>query len=594
MSLRDWLPSFLGGGSSQPSIPSVPPPATPNPSSNSNNNNDDKKSKKDDNETFMGFDPRGLERAAAAVKELEKNPLGKDAIQLQKEEERTKQVKAQAEVEENKARQQAYAVERSRVEAEERRKTIEMEHQAAQQQQQYQDQLARKRHQDQLQAQAAMRAQELKRQEESAMRIEQLKRETAQYEAQLRKETDEAKVLSETKGRIQQERENFDLIIERTRLEQKELRTTVLNGIREAGAILGEGAKSYIQDWQKITTTVAGLSLLALGVYGARVSTQVAGRYIEARLGKPPLVRETSRRSLTTFLKHPLAGAKDVLTSPDPSKALEGVVLEPALRTRLEGLAKATTNTKKNNAPFRHVLLYGPPGTGKTMFAKKLANASGMDYAVMTGGDVAPLGRDAVTEIHKLFDWSASSKRGLLIFVDEADAFLRKRTNEGMSEDARNALNAFLYRTGTESRNFMLVFASNIPDQLDFAVTDRTDEAVEFTLPGAEERVKLVKLYFEKYIQRSGEGGTMFRPSAKIKVDPSVNWDDKLAEIANKLEGFSGREISKVCVAMQAAAYGTASAALDAAMVDQVISDKLRDHQEKIKWRIGSEKFGSD
>ena len=45
----------------------------------------------------------------------------------------------------------------------------------------------------------------------------------------------------------------------------------------------------------------------------------------------------------------------------------------------------------------------------------------------MTGGDVAPLGRDAVTAIHKVFDWSQTSGRGLLLFIDEADAFLRKR-----------------------------------------------------------------------------------------------------------------------------------------------------------------------
>jgi ATPase family AAA domain-containing protein 3A/B len=37
-------------------------------------------------------------------------------------------------------------------------------------------------------------------------------------------------------------------------------------------------------------------------------------------------------------------------------------------------------------------LLYGPPGTGKTMAAKRLARYSGLDYALMTGGDVAPLG----------------------------------------------------------------------------------------------------------------------------------------------------------------------------------------------------------
>ena len=51
---------------------------------------------------------------------------------------------------------------------------------------------------------------------------------------------------------------------------------------------------------------VAGLTLLAAGVYSAKNATLVAGRYIEARLGKPSLVRETSRISVLEALRHPL------------------------------------------------------------------------------------------------------------------------------------------------------------------------------------------------------------------------------------------------------------------------------------------------
>ena len=44
------------------------------------------------------------------------------------------------------------------------------------------------------------------------------------------------------------------------------------------------------------------------------------------------------------------------------------------------------------------------------MVAQRLAQASGMDYALMSGGDVGPLGKDAVTELHALFRWAQVRK----------------------------------------------------------------------------------------------------------------------------------------------------------------------------------------
>merc|ERR1711968_121367 len=179
---------------------------------------------------------------------------------------------------------------------------------------------------------------------------------------------------------------------------------------------------------------------------------------------------------------------------------MKDIVLENTLAKRLQRVAVSTANTKVNKAPYRHLLLHGPPGTGKTMFAKGLARESGLHYAIMTGGDVAPLGKDAVTEIHKIFDWANTTTRGVLLFIDEADAFLRKRSTEKISEDMRNALNAFLYRTGEASGNFMIVYASNQPDQFDWAINDRIDEIVEFELPGYDERLKMIEQYVDKYL----------------------------------------------------------------------------------------------
>ena len=80
-----------------------------------------------------------------------------------------------------------------------------------------------------------------------------------------------------------------------------------------------------------------------------------------------------------------------------------------------------------------------PPGTGKTMAAKRMARTSGLDYAILSGGDVAPLGPQATTRIHETFDWAERSHRGLLLFIDEADAFLAQRSGSmGQVSSLRN------------------------------------------------------------------------------------------------------------------------------------------------------------
>ena len=254
-----------------------------------------------------------------------------------------------------------------------------------------------------------------------------------------------------------------------------------------------------------------------------------------------------------------------LLAPAEAGGALDGVVLEPALEKRLGHVAAATKNTRANAAPFRHVLLHGPPGTGKTLFAKKLARASGLDYAILTGGDVAPLGRDAVTEIHRLFDWAATSRRGLLLFIDEADAFLRSR-REATSEDLRNAFNAFLYRTGEPSRDVMLVYASNAAEDFDWAVNDRIDEMVRFSLPGRAERARMLRQYLDEYF---GAGDI-----ADAKLDGAVA----------ATEGFSGREINKLVVAWKAAASAGAGGALDDATRAEVLDAHVEQRAVKSGW----------
>uniref|UniRef100_A0A0M3JNM3 Putative ATPase (inferred by orthology to a S. mansoni protein) n=1 Tax=Anisakis simplex TaxID=6269 RepID=A0A0M3JNM3_ANISI len=64
---------------------------------------------------------------------------------------------------------------------------------------------------------------------------------------------------------------------------------------------------------------------LAVGWYAAKQGTSVMGRYVEARLGKPSLVRDTSRITPLETLKHPVRTMQTLFRKADDP--LKGVVL---------------------------------------------------------------------------------------------------------------------------------------------------------------------------------------------------------------------------------------------------------------------------
>merc|ERR1719413_119521 len=207
---------------------------------------------------------------------------------------------------------------------------------------------------------------------------------------------------------------------------------------------------------------------------------------------------------------------------------MENIVLGEELSERLQWTSNSLINAKRNGTPFRHLMLHGAPGTGKTLFARTLARQSGLDYAIMSGGDVGPLGQDAVHELNKLFSWANSSRKGLVLFIDEAEAFLRTgRGSESgaMSEQARNVLSAFLHHTGTESDKFVVVMATNIREILDRAVLDRVDESFEFPLPSVLERRRMLEMFMDEHVHKPTRRGKI------IEVDEAMD-DSFLDDVA--------------------------------------------------------------
>ncbi|KAF8363218.1 atad-3, partial [Pristionchus pacificus] len=524
------------------------------------------------------FDSTALERAAKAARDLEKFPNAKEALELSRMQEVTRQKEVDQQTKMVEAQIQSAKERQIRAMEEERRKTLVEETQHAKARAEYQDSLARKRSEDEMAQKARLQEDSLRKQEESVKRQESLRKQTIEHELALKHKYDLEKVQAETMARAKAARENRDVNLEQLRVSEEEQRKTAVEKMKTGASMLGAALDNFLNDKTKMTAAVGGLTALAIGWYSAKRGTAVAGRYIEARLGKPSLVRETSRVTPFESMKHPIKTAKMIMRSKEDP--LKGVVLSPALESRLRDVAISTSNTRRHNGLFRNILFYGPPGTGKTLFAKSLARHSGLDFAIMTGGDVAPMGRDGVSAIHKLFDWASNSRKGLLVFIDEADAFLQKRNKGEMSEDVRAALNAFLYRTGEQSRRVMLVVASNQPEQFDWAVNDRLDQLIEFALPGTLERERILLQYFKEHVADAATSGAR---GQRLKL-ADFDWVKKCNQVAAMTDGLSGRELSKLVVGWQAAAYASEDGVLTEKMIDEYTKDAVEQHIHKMKW----------
>lgn len=537
------------------------------------------------------FDPEALERGAKALREINASPHAKRVLDLTKQQETTKQQEMKTKEAEYQAAAAQYSVEKEKTHWEEQRKTMQQNAQQKAQLAQYEDELARKRAQGEHDLRRQRNAEMVRMQEESSERQEALRRKTEesiqaqrrateQQAAELEKEKIRARALAEAEGRIAEGRQNED-VRRRELLAKGELETKkAIEVVNATFSQLGAAANALLGDREKLALTVGGFTALALGVYGAREGWRVTGTMLERYLGQPPLIRETSRGM--PWKRAGFGGNKHQL-------GFQNVVLRDRLHERVRHLGGSIANTKSRNAPFQHILFYGPPGTGKTLVARQLAQSSGLDFAILSGGDVAPLGTAAVTEIHKVFDWAKTSKRGLMLFIDEADAFLRRRGDAQMSENLRSSLNALLARTGSQTKDFVMVLASNRPSDLDSAVLDRVDEVIEFPLPGFEERERMIKMYLEKYIYEAGasEGG-MFRKSVAQPLEVEGIDEEVIANAATETEGFSGREIAKMLVSLQSAGYGSKEGKVTRRMFEEIVKEKVEEHHARILMKDGT------
>jgi len=177
------------------------------------------------------------------------------------------------------------------------------------------------------------------------------------------------------------------------------------------------------------------------------------------------------------------------------------------------------------------ILLYGPPGTGKTMLAKATAGEIDATFFRVSPADLlSKWVGEAEQNIKKLFDSAASEERAI-IFIDEIEALVPARRDDGSSVMQRVVPQILQGMEGFDKKKgkpILFMGATNVPWQLDPAVLrpGRFDEKVYIPLPDIKARRKMLDIYLGK------------RPLAD---------DVNLDTTADTLEGFSGADIKYVC-----------------------------------------------
>lgn len=177
--------------------------------------------------------------------------------------------------------------------------------------------------------------------------------------------------------------------------------------------------------------------------------------------------------------------------------------------------------------PPAGLILHGPPGTGKTTIAKAMASQlRGSFYELSAADLLSKWAGESEQRVAKLFD-KARANRPSVIFIDEIDSLLRRRTADSQSKWEERVLSQFLRELdGLQGGDgVLLVGATNRLDTIDAAIVGRRLEPVEIPLPGGPERLLLLQGLCRD-----------------LKLAKGVN----LREFAGATEGFSGADLKRL------------------------------------------------
>ena len=179
--------------------------------------------------------------------------------------------------------------------------------------------------------------------------------------------------------------------------------------------------------------------------------------------------------------------------------------------------------------PAKGILFTGPPGTGKTIMAKALAKECNVP---LLAPGLSTLENKYYGESSKMlasvFD-TARSLQPCIVFLDEIDGMMRKRSEEDQSCVYSMKTEFLAQMDGLNNRTddkFVIIGCTNAASSLDAALQRRMRKVYEFGVPDASQRRSILSVIPE--------------------VDVS---EEQMQRLVEACDGFTGNDLKEVASA---------------------------------------------
>jgi Holliday junction resolvasome RuvABC ATP-dependent DNA helicase subunit len=205
-------------------------------------------------------------------------------------------------------------------------------------------------------------------------------------------------------------------------------------------------------------------------------------------------------------------------------------IFNEEIQSTVDQLTLGVNESIKHGRSLPNAIFYGAPGVGKSMLLEKIALNFPGNYMYFTASALraAMSSGQHLWELKSIFAKIEKSKFPTVLVIDESELLFMDRRfliERGMT-NAYDLLESFLKYTGTPSKKFMVVLATNHISKVDEALLDRMALKKVVKLPAVKERLAILKINI----------------ALKFKgMDFKVLTEEITKELAVKTEGFSGR-----------------------------------------------------